>query len=71
MEFKIGDTVKLKEGYCPVMVVSSTDIEFMPDHVECKWYSEKEGKFEFDTFHKDMLKHYKKKGLLDKDGSSA
>ena len=66
MEFKVGDSVQLKEGRCPIMVVSSTDIEFMANHVECKWYSPKEGKFIFDTFHKDMLKYYKKRGLLDK-----
>lgn len=57
MEFKIGDSVKLKEGICPVMVVSDVKLEFRPDSVECKWYSEKEGKFKYDTFHKDMLKY--------------
>ena len=66
MEFKVGDSVKLKEGQSPIMVVSSAEVEYMPNHVECKWDLQREGKFTFDTFHKDTLKYYTKKGLLDK-----
>lgn len=62
MDFKIGDAVKLKEGFSPTMMVS--DIE--GDLVTCEWYSDKEGKFIFKSLHKDILKHYTKKGLLDK-----
>lgn len=62
MDYKIGDAVKLKEGFCPVMVVDSISA----DMVGCKWYLDKEGQFKYEDFHKDMLKHYKKKGLLDK-----
>ena len=66
MKFKVGDAVKLKEGYSPTMIVSDIELENMPDWVTCKWYLGKEGKFTFENFHKDMLKYYKKKGLLDK-----
>ncbi len=65
MDFKIGDAVKLKEGLSPTMIVS--DIRDQEKgYVECKWYLASEGKFTFESFHKDMLKHYTKKGLLDK-----
>ncbi len=66
MDFKIGDAVKLKEGVSPVMTVSFTDDQEATGYVECKWYLSSEGKFTFDKFHKDMLKHYTKRGLLDK-----
>jgi len=61
LDFKVGDAVKLKEGFSPVMIVSAVEIEHLPDHVECKWYSNKEEAFKFETFHKDMLKLYEKK----------
>lgn len=57
MDFKIGDGVRLKEGFSPIMTVSDIDT---PDQVTCKWYSGKEEKFIFETFHKDMLKPYTK-----------
>lgn len=66
MEFKIGDSVQLKKGQSPIMVISRAKIEHMPEEVECKWYSKKEGEFKVEIFHKDMLKYYKERGLLDK-----
>jgi len=60
LDFKVGDAVKLKEGFCPVMVVSSVDIDGSPDHVECRWYSDEEKTFKTDIFHKDMLKIYER-----------
>lgn len=61
LDFEVGDAVKLKEGRSPVMMVSAVVVEHLPDHVECKWYSNKEETFKFETFHKDMLKPYEKK----------
>jgi len=66
VEFKIGDSVQLKEGQSPIMVISRTKIEHLPEEVECRWYLKKEGEFKSEIFHKDMLKHYKERGLLDK-----
>ena len=60
MDFKIGDSVKLKEGFSPIMMVDSIEKEI----VGCKWYSGKEDKFKYEDFHKDTLKLYIKKGLI-------
>ena len=54
MGFRIGDKVRLKGGdYSPGMIVNKVEVK--PDHVECKWYLSKEGKFKKDIFHKDTL----------------
>jgi len=50
-DFKVGDEVRLKSGG-PVMTVSAVDLEHLPEHVECRWYSNKEDTYKFETFHK-------------------
>jgi len=61
LDFKIGDAVKLKEGFSPKMVVSCVGTQFFPENIVCKWYDEGIKGYKSETFHKDMLKHYEKK----------
>lgn len=55
----MGDAVVLKEGDCPVMVVSYVNIiDNEVKEVTCKWYSKEKDGYKWEEFHKDMLKPY-------------
>ena len=55
-EIEVGRIVKHKSGYGPPMVVlSKRDSEHGYLEYECRWYNEKSGSFECQTFYNSEL----------------
>jgi uncharacterized protein YodC (DUF2158 family) len=52
--YSVGDVVQLKSGG-PQMTIESSDIHGYPGKVLCKWWSEKEEKYEEDMFSAEAL----------------
>ncbi len=57
MSFKVGDEVQAKSGG-PIMTVYRVDEAAEEAQVYCKWYSNKEDKFNRESFPEAALKFY-------------